>query len=352
MRHKRTLSDAEAVPVNSSFQPRNHTPSSQSRTSDVAEESQKLMKKLEDEPRNSQKVEKPTPTPDNEDPLIAEALEQTNEHTVPKFTGVIESRKNSMAEVFSGGRFEEEKADEDDSQLIESLREEGVSSPRTKDLPDTAKGSSTPRDRLPLAATGVKTKTIFDEVSEEGSEDIRAEKRACNCSRKRLEKILDNKWTVIWMTALTVYALFFDDFRIIFVGKDKDDIFFALSTMALFFFVLELILSSVAVPGYICAFFFWLDILATISIIPDIGWIWDPLLGEFTGANSAASVAKTSRASRAARIIRFVRLIRLIRLVKLYKQAKLAQHKLQERRDRMRNNQEAGGRMSVHKQQD
>lgn len=124
---------------------------------------------------------------------------------------------------------------------------------------------------------------------------------------------------------LTIYALFFDDIRIIAFGKDQDNVFFSLSVVALFFFILEVVLSSYSVPGYICAFFFWLDILATISIIPDIGWIWDPLLGEFTGANSAASVAKTSRASRAARIIRFVRLIRLIRLVKLYKQAKLAQ---------------------------
>ena len=126
------------------------------------------------------------------------------------------------------------------------------------------------------------------------------------------------------MTLLTIYALFFDDIRIIAFTKKEDDIFFSLSVVALFFFILEVVLSSIAVPGYICAFFFWLDILATISIIPDIGWIWDPLLGQFTGANSAASVAKTSRASRAARIIRFVRLIRLIRLVKLYKQAKLA----------------------------
>ena len=71
-----------------------------------------------------------------------------------------------------------------------------------------------------------------------------------------------------------------------------------MSSICLFFFILEIVIASIGVEGYICGFFFWLDILATISIIPDIGWIWDPIIGEFTGANSAASVAKTSRASR------------------------------------------------------
>jgi hypothetical protein len=35
-------------------------------------------------------------------------------------------------------------------------------------------------------------------------------------------------------------------------------------------------------------FFFWLDVIATISLIPDIGWIWDPILGnEESGTNAA-----------------------------------------------------------------
>ena len=82
------------------------------------------------------------------------------------------------------------------------------------------------------------------------------------------------------MTLLTIYALFFDDIRIIgFSDKSVDDGFFIMSSICLFFFVFEIVIASIGVQFYICGFFFWLDILATISIIPDIGWIWDPIIG-------------------------------------------------------------------------
>ena len=135
---------------------------------------------------------------------------------------------------------------------------------------------------------------------------------------------MQHRCTNILMACITIYALFFDDIRLLAVAKEYDPIFFSLSTLAFLLFATELLLSCAGVPGYTCGFFFWLDLLATMSVISDIGWVWDPLIGQFTDANSAASVAKTSRASRAARIIRFVRLLRLIRLVKLYKQARVA----------------------------
>jgi hypothetical protein len=79
-------------------------------------------------------------------------------------------------------------------------------------------------------------------------------------------------------------------------------------------------------PGYWLGFFFWLDVLATFSMIFDIGWIMDNL-NNASQADSASSLAKSSRAARVTRIVRLVRLIRLVRIVKLYKQAKMAQQK-------------------------
>ena len=79
------------------------------------------------------------------------------------------------------------------------------------------------------------------------------------------------------------------------------------------------------------SFFFWLDVVSTISMIPDIGFLWNLMIGEGSSkANGATSVAKTSRAGRITRVIRVIRLIRLIRIVKLYKQARLAQKKREE----------------------
>jgi hypothetical protein len=86
-------------------------------------------------------------------------------------------------------------------------------------------------------------------------------------------------------------------------------------------FLAELLLSSISRQTYFLTFFFWLDLVSTISMIPDIGFIWNAMIGE--GGNKQAktttSVAKTSRAGRITRVIRVIRLIRLIRIVKLYK---------------------------------
>jgi len=77
------------------------------------------------------------------------------------------------------------------------------------------------------------------------------------------------------------------------------------------------------------SFYFWLDVVSTLSMITDISWIMNAILGTGTGsvtnAKSASNVARASRGARvgskAGRIARVIRLIRLIRIVKLYKSA-------------------------------
>ena len=99
-------------------------------------------------------------------------------------------------------------------------------------------------------------------------------------------------------------------------------------------FIIEICLGCLAFDDYFLSFFFWLDIISTLSMIPDIGWLWNAITGQSSGGDveSAGQLAKTSRASRVTRVIRVIRLIRLIRIVKLYKQAKLAQQKQDERK--------------------
>lgn len=125
------------------------------------------------------------------------------------------------------------------------------------------------------------------------------------------------------MTLITFYALFFDDIRMIFFEMSQDDGFFAVTLIGMIAFSIEILLASISMDEYFNSFFFWLDLVSTVSMIPDCGWIWDPLTGG-GGDTDATDLAKTSRAGRVTRVIRVIRLIRLIRIVKLYKQAKLA----------------------------
>jgi len=142
-----------------------------------------------------------------------------------------------------------------------------------------------------------------------------------------IEKILDHYAVIIFMTMITVYALFFDDLRIIIFPKSYDDLFYGITLIGMICFILEISFASYAKEDYLWSFFFWLDIVSTVSMIPDCGWIWDPIIGggedditsDEGGGDNAAQLAKTSRASRVTRVIRVIRLIRLIRIVKLYK---------------------------------
>jgi hypothetical protein len=135
------------------------------------------------------------------------------------------------------------------------------------------------------------------------------------------------------MTIVTVYALYFDDIRILVFPKKADDFFYGITLLGMILFTAEIVIASYAKDGYQGSFFFWLDIVSTVTMIPDCGWIWEPIIGGGNtdgGGDNAAQLAKTSRAGRVTRVIRVIRLIRLIRIVKLYKQSQLAKQKANE----------------------
>ena len=102
--------------------------------------------------------------------------------------------------------------------------------------------------------------------------------------------------------------------------------FWSLTVIALFLFALELTMASFAQKGYFLGFYFWLDLVATVSLITDIGWIYNELTGggdiSADNASQASSLARAGRGARVGtRAGRIVRLVRLIRIVKLYKHA-------------------------------
>ena len=72
------------------------------------------------------------------------------------------------------------------------------------------------------------------------------------------------------MMVITLYALTGDDIRIIFFEKKDDNVFILLNIITLSMFLLELFLSSIGISGYFNSFFFWLDLISTLSIILDI----------------------------------------------------------------------------------
>ena len=131
------------------------------------------------------------------------------------------------------------------------------------------------------------------------------------------------------MSVVTLWALFGDDIRVLGAGKSGDSAFYVLTIICFSIFSVEILLSCYAKQDYLFTFFFWLDLISTITLLLDVGWISDALYGTSSdssgGSQNSAQIAKAAKASqvgtRAARVIRIIRLIRLIRIVKLYKAA-------------------------------
>lgn len=154
---------------------------------------------------------------------------------------------------------------------------------------------------------------------------------------KSMNDFLESNKVTITMSIVTIYALFADDVKNLGFSKSADDVFSSLVVVCLFLFSLELTLSFFFKPNYKWSFYFWLDLISTLSLITDIGWIWDSLIGVSNSSSSSKKLQNAGKASRAgtrtSRVLRIIRLVRLIRLVKLYKNAQIALKKANDGED-------------------
>jgi hypothetical protein len=80
---------------------------------------------------------------------------------------------------------------------------------------------------------------------------------------------------------------------------------------------------SLTLPGYPFSFFFWLDLISTLSIIMDVNLFTDILYDNSGGSTQQLNIILAqSKASRAAaRTVRIMKIFRLARIVKIYKSA-------------------------------
>lgn len=148
--------------------------------------------------------------------------------------------------------------------------------------------------------------------------------------KERIQLILENKYISSFLTLCTIFALFGDDIRVSFCPKSADMTIYDLLFVCFIFFSIELMLSVYSRPNYFnrgLGFSFYLDVVSTVSVIPDIDWIWSHVIGSTTsGSSSQTAALKAGRASRAGtkagRIVRLVRLFRMLRILRVLKKNK------------------------------
>mmetsp|Transcript_13677 Transcript_13677/g.43187 ORF Transcript_13677/g.43187 Transcript_13677/m.43187 type:complete len:900 (+) Transcript_13677:213-2912(+) len=136
--------------------------------------------------------------------------------------------------------------------------------------------------------------------------------------------VVENHQFSTFMTCVTVYALFGNDFRLSLTDTSADVGFEVCAWLCIVCFSLEMALNCFGCDTYFGGFYFWIDLVSTISILSEIRFVVDSLssvlIGEGGSTTEMMKAGKAGRVgTRASRIIRIVRLVRMVRVVKLYK---------------------------------
>lgn len=178
-----------------------------------------------------------------------------------------------------------------------------------------------------------------------------------SCFKESTKWILDAGGVTIRVTFddvmmfMTLFVLFADNIRLMAADKVVDADFIIVNSICLFAFIVELLANTwsksdniqcvmismfddqIQIPwlyseGFIFSFFWWLDLVAILSMLPDIPWIADPLgIGGVSSSYDASSAIT--------KVGRVLRLVRLVRLIKLYKIFQIRSRKAKQERELM-----------------
>ena len=216
--------------------------------------------------------------------------------------------------------------------------ERDLNHPTTTDKPDTQNPPTTTTaqvQRTSLKRTSLRRNSELNSASRITSSSNSKSKRRPKW-KKAIISFLDSTPVLIIMSVLTLFALFASDIKAAWLRIEVDEAFNIIQCILIGIFGIEFILNCIAKKDYLLSFFFWLDLISTVSIIQDIDYIMNPILGygpqkKTTSNKSTAAatkaISKVSSASRATRVLRVVRIVRLIRMVKLYKSVYIAREK-------------------------
>lgn len=127
----------------------------------------------------------------------------------------------------------------------------------------------------------------------------------------------------------------------------SDVTFAGIGAFFLGLFGLELLINSLVKPAYFLSSYWLLDLISAFSLIPDIPWIWNPMIGlnpndfgESTSNNILVEVEKIKRVSKnSEKLLRVLKVVKLIRLGRIAKLFEMAQRTLKDRKLRKRRQQ-------------
>lgn len=113
--------------------------------------------------------------------------------------------------------------------------------------------------------------------------------------KKTLLRLIDNNYVLIFMTILTIFALFANDVQTAWCPVTVDFPFDVVQSILFCLFTIEIIITCLCKEDYIWSFFFWLDVISTISLIQDISFIFDKILDSGTAVQTDPTLNKKAQ---------------------------------------------------------
>lgn len=136
--------------------------------------------------------------------------------------------------------------------------------------------------------------------------------------KKVVYGFMDSIPSQIFLTILLLLSLFLTDSWTLGNASDNtNDILYGILVFIFVVFLFESIILSVVQDTYFLGFFFWMDVVGTLSIILDIGWIANTFMPKDTDATSKGSLLRAARAAKLG--ARYGRLMRLMKIFKFIK---------------------------------
>lgn len=202
--------------------------------------------------------------------------------------------------------------------------------------------------------------SLDETLKEDEEEEDPNSKRSSSTSitKSIVNRALDSNVSIAFMSFVTTYAIYGDDVRILGFNPQSDSTFLVLSSLAFMFFLLEITLLCWCRSNYLIqpnftaiqeqltldrwkgrqstiiwlgqlgkamqmgSFYFWLDLISTLSMIIDMPWFIQ-LQSSGSSSNNVIDSSMAGKASmagaKAANKLKVIRMVRLVRLAKLYK---------------------------------
>ena len=135
-----------------------------------------------------------------------------------------------------------------------------------------------------------------------------------------VHRFYDKPSTQGFLFALLFLALFMlDIFKAALAADTHNDGLYGTLCAILVIFFLEILVCSAAKPAYVGGFFFWCDVVGTVSLIFDIPWLVPGVDSEGSMLRASRTTRVGARAARVTKMIRVLRVVRVVRVVKLLK---------------------------------